>query len=594
MNPTSAYQKISEKIALISATMKMLGWTVLGITLLGALIGVHALSAKIDEELKLHGDAIYGTGRIRIFEVKFRALLAQIELERRDGVSFQKHVQDLSEAAERGTALFSAYSNAGIVKDVTGRLAYTREVITPDGIVAGKELLAVWFPLERKIKAVAQQGDKLNPAVIADALREADQSSLKFISLSERLAREEDNYHKAKLSRLTLSRNLLGLYFAATTGLLIPLVILTGRMEKLRESETRFRKLFEDSAEAILILEDGVFVDCNRAAFAILGVTDPERIRHISPQSLSPEFQPDGRRSDEKAAEMIAYAFERGSNLFEWMHLRVDGTPFMAEVLLTPIQDKGRRRLHVVWRDITERKQAEQVRLKLLAELERSNQDLEKFAYIASHDLQEPLRMVSSYTQLLAEKYRGKLDEKADKYIFYAVDGATRMHDLIRDLLAYASVHKTESALPEIQCSELVRDALRNLSCAIESSRATVIVGELPVIRADRILMLQVFQNLIGNAVKFSNPNNPRIEISSRKEGREWFFEIRDNGIGIDPQFHERIFGIFQRLHDRKKYQGTGIGLAVVKKIVEQYDGRIWVESNLGQGACFAFSFPEK
>lgn len=364
--------------------------------------------------------------------------------------------------------------------------------------------------------------------------------------------------------------------------------------QALRESEARFRKLFEDSAEAILILENDVFVDCNRAALAMLRVSDPEYVRHIPPQSLSPEFQPDGRRSADKAAELIARAFECGSNLFEWVHLRADGEPFVAEVLLTPILDRQRQRLHVVWRDITQRKQAEQLQLKLLGELERSNRELEQFAYIASHDLQEPLRMVASYTQLLAEKYQGKLDEKADKYIHYAVDGAKRMQGLIHDLLSYASVHPTTQPPVPIDCSELVRDALQNLSTAIESSHTTVQVGELPTIHAERILMLQVFQNLIGNAVKFSDKNNPHVEISSRKEGEEWIFEVRDNGIGIDPQFHDRIFGIFQRLHNREKYQGTGIGLAVVKKIIEQYKGRIWVESSLGSGARFLFSLPEK
>lgn len=594
MSPANPSGEVPDKKISLSGSLKAFGWIFLGVSLLAALLGVYILSGKIDEELKLHGDTIYGTGRIRIFEVKFRALLAQIELDRRNGAPFQKHIQDLSTTTDRGTVLFRAYNGGGLAKDVTGRSAYTRTPLTPDGIAASKELLELWLPLEQKIRRVVQQGAKPDPAVIADAMLTADLDSDKFIALSERIARAEDVYHQSRVTWLTRLRNLLGVYFATTTGLLIPVFILTGRMEKLQESETRFRKLYEDSAEAILIIEDGVFVDCNRAALAILRLKNREQVRHISPQSLSPEWQPDGRRSDEKAAEMIARAFERGSNLFEWVHLRADGESFIAEVLLTPILDKGRNRLHVVWRDITERKQAEQLRLKLLEELERSNAELEKFAYIASHDLQEPLRMVASYTQLLAERYRGKLDEKADRYIFYAVDGAKRMQGLIHDLLSYASVHKSGQATTEIQCGELVRDALQNLSVAIESSRAQIQVGELPTIYADRVLMLQVFQNLIGNALKFSNPNNPIIEISSTKEGGEWIFKIRDNGIGIDPQYHERIFGIFQRLHDRKKYQGTGIGLAVVKKIVEQYEGRIWVESSVGNGAAFLFSIPEK
>lgn len=571
----------------------LLGWVILGLSLLGALFAVHVLSLKINEELNHHGDAIYGTARIRAFEAKFRALLLQIELDRRDGRPAAEHILDVSKTADRGTVLFSAFVRSNAARDVTGRVAYIRAVPSPEGLAAGNELLALWTPLEQKIRRVVQQSATLDRVAIAEAVQTAEQSSGKFIALSERLAREEDQYHRSRLGWLSWMRNVLGFYFAATAGLLIPVVIFKGRMEKLRESEMRFRKLFEDSAEAILIIEDDVFVECNQAALAMLRLTDPKLVLNIPPKSLSPEFQPDGRRSDEKAAELIAQAFERGSNLFEWEHLRADGEPFMAEVLLTPIVDKDRHRLHVVWRDITERKQAEQLQLKLMGELERSNRELEQFAYIASHDLQEPLRMVVSYTQLLSERYKGRLDEKADKFIGYAVDGVKRMQNLIHDLLAYARVQQASKPQTEVNTADLVRDATQNLSVAIESSRTMICVGELPVIRGDPVLLLQVFQNLIGNAVKFSDKTSPRVEISAVREAGEWIFSVRDNGIGIDPQFHSRIFGIFQRLHDRSKYQGTGIGLAVVKKIIEQFNGRIWVESSLGKGACFRFTLPE-
>jgi PAS domain S-box-containing protein len=229
---------------------------------------------------------------------------------------------------------------------------------------------------------------------------------------------------------------------------------------------------------------------------------------------------------------------------------------------------------------------------RLTADLSRSNEELEQFAYVASHDLQEPLRMVASYTELLAERYQGKLDEKADKYIKYAVDGATRMQGLINDLLAYSRVG-TKSGIPEpvrvLDCLEL---ALANLELALRDARGQVTHTELPVIVADQTQLVQLFQNLIGNAIKFRAEAPPQIHVAAENRSHEWLFSVADNGIGLDTQFSERIFGVFQQLHDRGKYPGSGIGLAICKKIVERHGGRIWVESELGQGTTFYFSWP--
>jgi PAS domain S-box-containing protein len=246
-----------------------------------------------------------------------------------------------------------------------------------------------------------------------------------------------------------------------------------------------------------------------------------------------------------------------------------------------------------IWyfRDITERKRAEE-KLKLtVADLARSNKDLEQFAYVASHDLQEPLRMVSSYTQLLARRYQGRLDAKADKYITYAVDGANRMQRLIEDLLAYSRVGTRARGFEPTDCTAVLDQALANLKAAIEKSEAVVTHDPLPRVVHDKLLLVQLFQNLIGNAIKF-HVEAPRIHVSAEQKGDEWVFAVCDNGIGIEAQYAERIFTIFQRLHTNEEYAGTGIGLAICKKIVERRGGRIWVESQPGRGSTFYFTVP--
>jgi light-regulated signal transduction histidine kinase (bacteriophytochrome) len=253
-------------------------------------------------------------------------------------------------------------------------------------------------------------------------------------------------------------------------------------------------------------------------------------------------------------------------------------------------------------RELAERKRAEQELKQTMAELARSNQELEQFAYVASHDLQEPLRMVASYVQLLARRYQSKLDADADEFIAYAVDGATRMQALINDLLAYSRVGTRGKPFEPTDCEAVFDQALANLQMAIEESGTVVTHDPLPTVMADATQLTQLFQNLIGNAVKFRGEESPRIHVSAERlpplqagEGRgggEWTFSVRDNGIGIDPAYHDRIFLIFQRLHTREEYPGTGIGLAVCKKIVERHGGRIWVESQLGKGSTFYFTIP--
>jgi signal transduction histidine kinase len=225
-------------------------------------------------------------------------------------------------------------------------------------------------------------------------------------------------------------------------------------------------------------------------------------------------------------------------------------------------------------------------------DLERSNSELEQFAYVASHDLQEPLRKVASFCQLLQRRYIGQLDARADQYIEYAVDGAKRMQVLIDDLLAFSRVGRVDREAALISCASALSAARVNLVAEIRKSGAVIETGELPVVRAEFSLITSLFQNLLGNAIKFRGEKPPHITVSARRADPFWQFCVADNGIGIEPEYAERIFVIFQRLHDRSSYSGTGIGLAMCRKIVEYYGGRIWLETTAGEGATFCFTLP--
>jgi len=247
---------------------------------------------------------------------------------------------------------------------------------------------------------------------------------------------------------------------------------------------------------------------------------------------------------------------------------------------------------HTITRQRTDRNHAEVALRQYAEDLARSNAELQQFAYIASHDLQEPLRMVSSYTQLLRRRYKGKLDAEADEFIEFAVDGALRMQNLINDLLLYSRVGTDAIALEPIDFNVPLNRAVFNLQATIRESQALVTHSPLPTVRADASQLTQVLQNLIGNAIKFHGEDPPRIHVSTQLEDHRWVFSVADNGLGIEPQYAERIFAIFQRLHTRDQYSGTGIGLAVCKKVVERHGGRIWMKSEPGKGTTFYFTIP--
>ncbi len=259
--------------------------------------------------------------------------------------------------------------------------------------------------------------------------------------------------------------------------------------------------------------------------------------------------------------------------------------------LLTELATDLALALHNIEVDI-ERRKAEDRNLRTMRELARSNRELEQFASIISHDLREPLRMVGSYVELLSRRYKGTLDEKADRYIYFAVDGAKRMQVMINNLLAYSRVTTRGKPFEQTDCDAVVDEVIRDLGMVIEEEGVTVNRGELPTVPADRAQLAMVFRNLVSNAVKFNTNSAPRVEIAARREGTEWIFSVADNGIGIDPRYYEKIFQIFHRLHVQDEYPGTGIGLAITRKIVERHNGRIWIESVPDTGSTFFFAIP--
>jgi light-regulated signal transduction histidine kinase (bacteriophytochrome) len=274
---------------------------------------------------------------------------------------------------------------------------------------------------------------------------------------------------------------------------------------------------------------------------------------------------------------------------------RDDGIDFPVEIGLSPLESPEGILITSAIRDITARKKAEERLVEMVGELKRSNDELQEFAYVASHDLQEPLRMVASCTQLLAKPYKGRLDSNADEFIAFAVDGSNRMQAMIQDLLAYSRAGSNGKVVRNISIEGTHKIALANLRAVITENDAVVAYDSLPAMTADDVQLTQNFQNLVGNAIKYRGTAAPRIFISAEKKAADvWLFSVRDNGLGIEVQYLDRIFVLFQRLHGREERVGNGMGLAICKKIVERFGGRTWVESQLGKGSTFCFTVPKK
>jgi PAS domain S-box-containing protein len=362
--------------------------------------------------------------------------------------------------------------------------------------------------------------------------------------------------------------------------------------DALRQSEERFRLMasgVKDYANVMLDPE-GFIASWNEGGERLKGY----RAEEIVGQHFSRFYSAADIRKGLPALE-LKQAKENGRFEGEGWRVRKDGSRFLANIVITALRDeKGQLRgFGKITRDITERRRSEEHLTKTMEDLKRSNDELGQFAYVASHDLQEPLRMVASYTQLLAQRYKGRLDSDADEFIAFAVDGCNRMQGLIQDLLSYSRAGANAEPLREISCEDALGKTLKNLRATVQDSGAMVTHDSLPIIVMDETQLVQVFQNLIANAIKYHGAEPPRVHVSATRNGsNEWVFSVRDNGMGMEPQYFERIFILFQRLHGQKEFEGTGIGLAMCKKIVDRLGGRIWVESQPMKGSTFYFALP--
>lgn len=353
---------------------------------------------------------------------------------------------------------------------------------------------------------------------------------------------------------------------------------------EIKQSRELFRILFYRSPIGTYIIQDGHFRLVNRQLAYILGYEEDELIGRPSLSFVLPEDRDAVR---ENAVSML----KGGSSLgYEFRVVNKQAKIKWVMETVVPIYYRRKRATLGSLIDVTERKQMEQRLQQMTDEMQRSNTELEQFAYVISHDLQEPLRMVSSYTQLLAKRYSNKLDADADEFIAYAVDGAKRMQTLLHDLLDYSRVGTRGKPFSLVNCEHIVEQAMANLKIAIEECGASVSYDVLPTIMGDEGQLVRLFQNLIGNAIKFRREEAPQVNISAQRRNNTVTFSVKDNGIGIDPQHSQSIFEIFRRLHTSEEFQGTGMGLAICKKIVERHGGHISVQSQPGQGSTFYFS----
>jgi PAS domain S-box-containing protein len=493
---------------------------------------------------------------------------------------FSRDLSESREAAEKYRALLEAAPDAMVVVNQAGAIVLLN---------ARAETQFGYF----RDELVGQQVSNIIPQgfaerLIADGARTATEALAPQIGTGiELTARRKDGSEfpiELMLSPLESAEGIL------VTAAIRDISVRKAAATQLQQMEGRYRGLLEAAPDpVVLVNQAGEIVIVNRQTEKIFGYQRDELVggsaRKLIAVGCVERIGAYTLRDDDGN-----YA-EQSSAGIELEGQRKDGSRFPIEAMLSPVAtaDEGVL-LAVAIRDATTRKEFEAKLLRTVDELRRSNEELGQFAYIASHDLQEPLRMVASYTQLLSKRYTGKLDKDADEFIAFAVDGANRMQRLIQDLLAYSRVGTQGKELQRTSSEAALQQAVANLGGTIEDHNAEITHDTLPTVLADEGQLVQLFQNLLGNAIKYQGEGVPHIHVSAIEQGdAKWSFSVRDDGIGIEPKYFEKIFGMFQRLHRREDFEGTGIGLAICKKIVERHGGTISVASSLGRGSTFNF-----
>lgn len=352
-----------------------------------------------------------------------------------------------------------------------------------------------------------------------------------------------------------------------------------------REAEMR-DVLFERSSDAHLIFDSTGILQCNQAAVDMLRLDSKAELLGHHPTEFSPEYQPDGRHSLKAYHKLVTQAQDQGNLRFDWVHRRKTGQEFVCEVGLNPVALESGPALLLVWHDISERKQVED-------ELAASNLELQQFAYVASHDLQAPLRGIANFAQFLAEDYSQQLDTQAENYIHRIVEGCKRMQSLISDLLSYSRAPSLPRPYAQVDLNRLVDETTEVLRPYLEETGGSVTHDPLPSVKGDASQLAQLMLNLVGNGIKYHGTDAPRVSITSERHDDLIVIRVSDNGIGIPRASQQRVFEVFKRLHTQEEYPGTGIGLAICRRIVEQHAGKIWLESTPGQGSTFVFTLPQ-
>ncbi len=514
----------------------------------------------------VHSLAIVREGKV----VGVRGILIDISERKQAETALQESERKYRELAElMGSGVFEA--------DIAGVLTYANPKglamfgLDQNDLIKGFNIFEVIA--ERELDAA-----RVN---FARVLRQEDIGPIEY------LARRKDG---TTFSALTYTSAVIREdVVAGIRGVVVDVSELKRAEQALRESERRFRTLLQSLHEGIWLLDkDDRTTFVNPRMADMLGYSVEEMLG-------KPVYSFSGAEWQTKAAAFMERRKQGISEQIEAEMLRKDGGRVVALLETSPILDEEGQYTGSVAgvQDITERKLAEERLKQTMAELDRSNKELEQFAYVTSHDLREPLRMMTSFSQSLEKRFKGRLDQTADEYIHFIVDGAARMQRLIDDILLFSRV--TTRALPfeSVEMEKIIQDVRVNLRAAVEETKATITHGNLPLVQADPSQMIQVMQNLIGNAIKFHREEEPPVvHISAAREGGEWIFSVKDNGIGIDPELFGRLFNLFQRLHPQDKYPGTGVGLAVTKKIIQRHGGRVWVESLPEKGSTFHFSLP--